>query len=69
MTYLDVLALLVGDHDLDDEVLDMRRDGLLADRLDKLAELERQPLLALHLAISRGLTSRAHASCSPSSCQ
>ena len=44
---LNVFAFLVGDHNLDDEVLDVRRDRLLADRLHELAELERQALLTL----------------------
>ena len=47
MTHLDVLAFLISDHDLHDQVLDMRRNRLLADSLDQLAELEWQTFLAL----------------------
>ena len=51
---LDILAFLVHDHHLRDEVLDVGRDGLLADSLDEFAEFERQPLFALYSAV--GLT-------------
>lgn len=47
MTHFDVLALLVCDHDFDDEVLDVRRNRLLADTLHELAELHRETFLAL----------------------
>jgi hypothetical protein len=40
-TYLNILALRVRNHDLRNEVLDVRRDRLLAHGLDELAELER----------------------------
>ena len=46
--HFDILALLVADHHLDDEVLGVRRERLLAHELDELAELHRQALLALY---------------------
>ena len=48
VTYVHILAVFIGDHDLGDEMVDVRRDRLLANVLDKLAELHGQPLLALH---------------------
>ena len=45
--HFDILALLVADHHLDDEVLGVRRERLLAHELDELAEFQWQTLLAL----------------------
>lgn len=52
-TYLDVLALLIHNHDLHNKVLNMRRDRFLANGRDELAEAHREALLALLLPDER----------------
>ncbi len=52
-TDLDILAFFVANHNLDDEVLRVRRERLLAHVLDEFAELHRQALLALLFADER----------------
>lgn len=49
MTYLHVLSFFIGNHDLHHKMVDMGRNGFLADSLHELAELHRQALLALQI--------------------
>ena len=50
---LDVLKVLIHNHDLHNKVLHMWRHRLLADSLDELAEAHAEALLALLLADER----------------
>ena len=52
-TYLYVFAFLIRNHDLHDEVSDVRRNGLLADVLHEVTEFHRQAFFALLLADKR----------------
>lgn len=52
-TNLDVLALLVHNHNLNNKVLHMRRDRFLADGRDEFAEAHGQTLLAFLLPDER----------------
>ena len=47
-TDLDILVTLIGDHDLNNEVLDVRRNSLLAHMLHEIGELHGQPFVALN---------------------
>ena len=45
--YLNILAFRIGHHDLYNETVRARRQGLLTNVLHKFAEFHRQPLFAL----------------------
>jgi hypothetical protein len=55
-TYLHILAFLVTDHYLGDQVFYVRWDRLLANSLNQLAKLEGQALSRLHDKISASVT-------------
>ena len=50
-THIDIFALFITYQKFHNEVFGPRRDGLLADELDELADLQLHPLLCLQSII------------------
>jgi hypothetical protein len=48
LTYLDVFIVLICNHDFNNEVLSMGRNGFLADVLHQVAKFHGQSLVALN---------------------
>jgi hypothetical protein len=52
LTHIDIFALRITDQEFHNEMLGPRRDGLLADVFDDLADLHLRSLLSLRLIVS-----------------